>query len=128
VARLREVAEAEGDGVTYTITDDDISKHLPVLLDAVKDIPLFAYLDLGRRSAPARYREPAATATAGAGVVDDAVPIAGRGANPPSLNQGPLALYVPGSKSPPWPSNEPRQVHALALAARPAPPDRGTPG
>lgn len=45
VARLREVANAEGDGVTYTITDGDISKHLPVLLDAVKDIPLFVYLD-----------------------------------------------------------------------------------
>lgn len=45
VARLRAVAEDEGDGVVYTITDDDISAHLPALLDAVKDIPLFAYLD-----------------------------------------------------------------------------------
>lgn len=45
VARLREVAEAESDGVTYTITDDNISKHLPVLLGAVRDIPLFVYLD-----------------------------------------------------------------------------------
>jgi hypothetical protein len=36
---------AEGDGVIYTVTDDDISKHLPVLLGAVNDIPLFAYLD-----------------------------------------------------------------------------------
>jgi three-Cys-motif partner protein len=45
VTRLHEVAEMEGDGVTYTITDDDISTHLPVLLDAVKDIPVFAYLD-----------------------------------------------------------------------------------
>ncbi|GAB2677473.1 three-Cys-motif partner protein TcmP [Kribbella swartbergensis] len=45
VARLREVAEREGDGVAYTITDDDISTHLPVLLERVKDIPVFAYLD-----------------------------------------------------------------------------------
>lgn len=45
VAKLRAVAEAEGDGVDYTITDGDISKHLPVLLDAVKDIPVFVYLD-----------------------------------------------------------------------------------
>ena len=45
VAKLREVAEADGDGVVYTITDDDISKHLPVLLEAVKDIPVFVYLD-----------------------------------------------------------------------------------
>jgi three-Cys-motif partner protein len=45
VAKLRAVAEAEGEGVDYTITDDDISKHLPVLLDAVKDIPVFVYLD-----------------------------------------------------------------------------------
>lgn len=45
VARLRAVAEAEGDGVEYTITDGDISQHLPVLLDAVKDIPVFVYLD-----------------------------------------------------------------------------------
>lgn len=44
-AKLRQVAEAEGKGVTYTITDDDISKCLPVLLDAVKDIPVFVYLD-----------------------------------------------------------------------------------
>ena len=45
VAKLRAVADAEGDGVEYTITDNDISKHLPVLLDAVKDIPVFVYLD-----------------------------------------------------------------------------------
>ena len=45
VARLRKVAEAEGDGVTHTITDDNISKHLPVLLGEVKDIPVFVYLD-----------------------------------------------------------------------------------
>lgn len=45
VAKLRAVAEAEGDGVEYTITDGDISKHLPALLDAVKDIPVFVYLD-----------------------------------------------------------------------------------
>jgi len=45
VAKLRAVAEAEGDGIDYTITDGDISKHLPVLLDAVQDIPVFVYLD-----------------------------------------------------------------------------------
>lgn len=45
VARLREVAEAEAGDVKYTITDGDISKQLPVLLDAVKEIPLFVYLD-----------------------------------------------------------------------------------
>jgi three-Cys-motif partner protein len=45
VARLRAVAEAEGEGVDYTITDDDISKHLPVLLNAVNGIPVFVYLD-----------------------------------------------------------------------------------
>jgi len=44
-ARLREVAEADGDGVIHTITDKDISTYLPALLEAVKDIPLFAYLD-----------------------------------------------------------------------------------
>ena len=37
--------QAEGEGVTYTITDGDISKHLPVLLEAVKGIPVFVYLD-----------------------------------------------------------------------------------
>lgn len=45
VAKLREVVEAEGDGVTYTITDENISKQLPVLLDAVKEVPVFVYLD-----------------------------------------------------------------------------------
>lgn len=45
VAKLREVAAAEGGGITYTITDDNISAHLPVLLESVKDIPLFVYLD-----------------------------------------------------------------------------------
>lgn len=45
VARLREVAEAEGEGVAYTITDGDISKHLPALLEAVEGIPVFVYLD-----------------------------------------------------------------------------------
>ncbi|WP_082581909.1 three-Cys-motif partner protein TcmP [Arthrobacter sp. Soil761] len=45
VARLRDVAAAEGEGVTYTITDENISAHLPKLLDEVKDIPLFVYLD-----------------------------------------------------------------------------------
>ncbi|BBE24516.1 hypothetical protein MN0502_33990 (plasmid) [Arthrobacter sp. MN05-02] len=45
VARLRDVASAEGGDVKYTITDDDISTRLPNLLDEVKDIPLFVYLD-----------------------------------------------------------------------------------
>ncbi|MDR7311316.1 three-Cys-motif partner protein [Nocardioides luteus] len=45
VAKLRAVVEAEAEDVEYTITDGDISKHLPVLLDAVKDIPVFVYLD-----------------------------------------------------------------------------------
>jgi three-Cys-motif partner protein len=45
VAKLREVVEAEGDGVTYTITDENISKQLPVLLEAVKEVPVFVYLD-----------------------------------------------------------------------------------
>lgn len=45
VAQLREVAKAEGDGVNYSITDDDISKHLPVLLKKVEGIPVFVYLD-----------------------------------------------------------------------------------
>lgn len=44
-ARLRRVAEEEAHGVTYTITDDNISARLPVLLDSVKGIPLFVYLD-----------------------------------------------------------------------------------
>lgn len=44
-ARLRAVVEKEGKGVECTITDDDISKHLPVVLDAVIDIPAFVYLD-----------------------------------------------------------------------------------
>jgi len=45
VAKLRAVAQAEGADIEYTITDDDISKHLPLLLDAVKDVPVFVYLD-----------------------------------------------------------------------------------
>lgn len=45
VARLREVVAAEGADVTNTITDGDISKHLPALLDSLKEIPLFVYLD-----------------------------------------------------------------------------------
>ncbi|MCW2855450.1 MAG: hypothetical protein JWR52_1065 [Marmoricola sp.] len=44
-ARLQEVANDEGVGVTYTITDGNVSKHLPVLLDAVEEIPVFVYLD-----------------------------------------------------------------------------------
>ncbi len=45
VARLREVAAAEAGAVSYTITDGKISEHLPTLLESVKDIPLFVYLD-----------------------------------------------------------------------------------
>jgi three-Cys-motif partner protein len=45
VARLKEVAAAEGVGVEYTIDDDDISKHLPELLKSAEGIPLFTYLD-----------------------------------------------------------------------------------
>ena len=45
VAKLKTVVAAEGIGVTHTITDGDISEHLPILLDSVKEIPLFAYLD-----------------------------------------------------------------------------------
>ncbi|HST48849.1 three-Cys-motif partner protein TcmP [Jatrophihabitans sp.] len=45
VARLARVASDEGEGVSYTITDGDIATQLPTLLDAVKDIPLFVYLD-----------------------------------------------------------------------------------
>lgn len=43
--RLREVAAAEGQGITYTVDDGDISTHLPKLLEAAKGIPLFVYLD-----------------------------------------------------------------------------------
>lgn len=45
VARLREVAAAEGAGVNYTIDDGDISTHLPRLLELTQGIPLFTYLD-----------------------------------------------------------------------------------
>lgn len=45
VARLRVVAAAEANGVKHTIHDGDISEHLPALLDEVKEIPLFVYLD-----------------------------------------------------------------------------------
>ena len=45
VARLREVAATEGAGVTYTISDGDISTHLPTLLELTNGIPLFTYLD-----------------------------------------------------------------------------------
>jgi three-Cys-motif partner protein len=44
-ARLRDVAAAEGSGITYTINDGDISTHLPSLLESAKGIPLFTYLD-----------------------------------------------------------------------------------
>jgi len=45
VARLRKVVAAEGDGITVTVSDGDISEHLPALLEAAKDVPLFTYLD-----------------------------------------------------------------------------------
>lgn len=45
VARLRDVASAEGGDVKYSITDEGISTRLPILLDEVKEIPLFVYLD-----------------------------------------------------------------------------------
>lgn len=44
-SQLRAVARVEGNGTTYTITDGNISASLPKLLDKVKDIPLFVYLD-----------------------------------------------------------------------------------
>jgi len=43
--RLREVAAAEAGAVTYTVSEGNISLHLPKLLDAAKGIPLFTYLD-----------------------------------------------------------------------------------
>ena len=54
-ARLREVANVDGKGVTYTINDGEISIHLPSLLESAKGIPLFTYLDpcgLGRGIVP----------------------------------------------------------------------------
>ncbi|NME80096.1 three-Cys-motif partner protein TcmP [Rhodococcus sp. 105337] len=45
VARLRSVVADEGSGLTVTVSDGDVSTHLPALLDAVDGIPLFAYLD-----------------------------------------------------------------------------------
>ncbi|WKG13563.1 three-Cys-motif partner protein TcmP (plasmid) [Nocardia sp. PE-7] len=44
-ARLREVAAAEGVGISFTIDDGDVSKHLPKLLKSAEGIPLFTYLD-----------------------------------------------------------------------------------
>ncbi len=45
VAQLRKVVEAEGTDVKTTITDGDISEHLPELLKQSGGIPLFVYLD-----------------------------------------------------------------------------------
>ncbi|MEU1983277.1 three-Cys-motif partner protein TcmP [Nocardia sp. NPDC019395] len=45
VDRLKAVATAEGADVDYTIYDDDISTHLPELLQSAEGIPLFTYLD-----------------------------------------------------------------------------------
>jgi three-Cys-motif partner protein len=47
VAKLNKVIETEGQGVQPppTVTDGDISTHLPALLEATAGIPLFVYLD-----------------------------------------------------------------------------------
>jgi three-Cys-motif partner protein len=47
VAKLRQVIADEGDGIqpAPTVTDGDISAHLPGLLQAAAGIPLFVYLD-----------------------------------------------------------------------------------
>lgn len=45
IERLREVVEDEGDGITVTVDDGDISTHLPNLLEECDGIPLFVYLD-----------------------------------------------------------------------------------
>lgn len=45
VAKLRNVVAADGNGLTVTVDDGDISVHLPKLLRAADGIPLFAYLD-----------------------------------------------------------------------------------
>lgn len=45
VGKLRRVVEDEGDGVTVTVNDGDISTHLPDLLEKCEGIPLFVYLD-----------------------------------------------------------------------------------
>ena len=44
-AKLREVVAKEGDGLNITVTDGDVSQHLPGLLKQCEDIPLFVYLD-----------------------------------------------------------------------------------
>jgi three-Cys-motif partner protein len=43
--RLCQVVEDEGEGVTVTVNDGDISTHLPNLLEECEGIPLFVYLD-----------------------------------------------------------------------------------
>lgn len=45
LAKLRKVIEKEGDDVEVTVSDGDISTHLPDLLEAATGIPLFVYLD-----------------------------------------------------------------------------------
>jgi len=47
VAKLRHVVDSEGAGLDPepTVTDGDISTHLPALLGAASGIPLFVYLD-----------------------------------------------------------------------------------
>lgn len=45
VEKLRAVVAKEGQCVKVTVTDGDISTHLPNLLQQCEDIPLFVYLD-----------------------------------------------------------------------------------
>lgn len=45
VARLRQVVEEEGEGITATVNDGDVSTHLPSLLEDCQGVPLFVYLD-----------------------------------------------------------------------------------
>jgi three-Cys-motif partner protein len=44
-AKLREIVAKEGDGLKITVTDGDVSHHLPGLLKQCEGIPLFVYLD-----------------------------------------------------------------------------------
>lgn len=45
IAELRKVVQEEGEGVTVTVNDGDVSTHLPNLLDQCEGVPLFVYLD-----------------------------------------------------------------------------------
>lgn len=44
-AKLKRVVSAEGTGLVVSVSDGDISTHLPTLLTATEGIPLFVYLD-----------------------------------------------------------------------------------